>query len=95
MKQTLKDNLQLIIALAAVFSLAFGAVAYFAKASDLEQVAMRLEQKIKADKIYYLKQQLWNLYKAHKTKNCLQMPEPDMSMCIDIKHQLEQLGINT
>lgn len=95
MKQKLKDNLQLIIALAAVFSLAFGATAYFAKASDVDQIAVRLEQKIKADKIYYLKQQLWNLYKTHRTKDCMQMPSPDDGICNDIKHQLQTLGVKT
>ena len=69
----------------------FGGVTYFAKASELRLVEQRLDQKIKADKVYYLKQQLWQLFKAHKTDKCLQMPEPDCDVCSSIKNQLEQL----
>jgi len=67
MKQTLKDNLQLILAIGAVIGMVLGGITYFAKASDLKQVAMRLEQKITQDKVYYLKRQLWALYDKHKT----------------------------
>jgi len=91
MKKTLKDNLQLIIALAAVIGIVLGGISYFAKASDLEQVAMRLEQKITADKIYYLKRQLWALYDKHKTSDCNMMPAPDCGICRDLKHELFQL----
>lgn len=91
MRQKLRENLQLIIALAAVFSLAFGAVAYFAKASDLDQVAMRLEQKIKADQIYYLQQRLWQLYDRYKTEDCNKMPQPACGECRSIKAKLEAL----
>lgn len=91
MKQKLKDNLQLIIALAAVFSLGFGALAYFAKASDLKSVEYRLDQKIKADKAYYLKRQLWALFDKHKTDDCNRMPHPDCGICRDLKHELARL----
>jgi hypothetical protein len=91
MKQKLKDNLQLIIALGAVVGLVTGSITYFAKASDLRQVEYRLDQKIKDDKAYYLKRQLWALYGKHKTENCNQMPQPDAQICRDLKHELEQL----
>ena len=91
MKQTLKDNLQLILAIGAVIGMVLGGITYFAKASDLKQVAMRLEQKITQDKVYYLKRQLWALYDKHKTTDCNQMPAPDCGICRDIKHQLFQL----
>lgn len=91
MKQTLKDNLQLIIAIGAVIGMILGGITYFAKASDLEQVAFRLDQKIQADQIYYLKRQLWALYDKHKTDNCNAMPHPDCGICRDLKAELEKL----
>ena len=87
----LKENLQTLIVLATAVTMSLGAVAYFAKASDLEQVAMRLDSKIKADKVYYLKRQLWALYSKHKTQDCNRMPMPDCSICRDLRHELSLL----
>jgi len=88
MKQKLKENFQLIITFAAVIGIVVSGLAYFAKASDLQQVEYRLDQKIKADKAYYLKRQLWALYDKHKTQDCNRMPQPDCSICRDLKHEL-------
>jgi hypothetical protein len=89
-----KDNADIIVAVLVILGMLFGGITYFAKASDLKQVEYRLDEKIKADKIYYLKQQLWMLYKKHKTKDCLQMPEPDCDVCKSIKTDLENLSPN-
>ena len=59
------SNLQkvigIIIGLAAVISLAFGADAYFAKSTQLVMVEKRLDQKIVQDQINYLQEQLWKI----------------------------------
>ena len=94
MKQKLKDNAETIVAILIIIAMTVGGIAYFAKASDLQLVEQRLEQKIQADQIYYLKQQLWQLYKKHQTKDCLKMPEPDCDICKGMKTQLEQLSKN-
>ena len=94
MKQRLKDNAETIVALLVIIAMTVGGVAFFAKASDLEKVEYRLDEKIQADQIYYLKQQLWQLYKKHKTKDCLKMPEPDCDICKGMKTKLEQLSKN-
>lgn len=94
MKQKLKDNADTIVAILVIIGMVFGGIAYFAKAADLQQVEYRLDQKIQADQIYYLKQQLWMLYKKHGTKDCLQMPEPDCDICKGMKTKLEQLSKN-
>ena len=91
MKQKIKDNLDTIIAILVIIGMVVGGITYFAKASDLEQVAMRLEQKIKADKMYYLKRQLWALFDKHKTSDCNRMPHPDCGICRDIQEQLRRL----
>lgn len=94
MKQKLKDNAETIVAILVIIAMTVGGIAFFAKASDLQLVEQRLDQKIKSDKIYQLKQQLWLLWKQHKTKNCLKMPEPDDAICQGIVNELEQLSKN-
>jgi len=87
----LKENLQLILAIGAVIGMVLGGITYFAKADDLQLVEQRLDQKIKADKAYYLKRQLWALFDKHKTDDCNRMPQPDNNICRDLKHELYQL----
>ena len=94
MKQKLKDNAETIVAVLVIVAMVFGGITFFARASDLQLVEQRLDQKIKADKVYYLKQQLWMLYKKQKTKECLKMPEPDCDICSSMKTELEQLSKN-
>ena len=88
----LKDNLQLILAIGAVIGMVLGGITYFAKAGDLQLVEQRLDQKIKADKAYYLKRQLWALFDKHKTDDCNRMPQPDCNICRDLKHELTRLS---
>lgn len=57
----LKENLQVIIAFAAVVGLVLGAINYFATAADLEITQVRLEQKIVADQQFSVQQQIWAL----------------------------------
>ena len=94
-KQMLKENAQLILAAVAVISLVLGGISYFAKAEDLKQVEYRLDTKIRADKIYYLKRKLWMLFDKHKTDDCNSMPQPDCNICRDLKHELSVLASKT
>jgi len=66
----LKDHLQTIIAGAAVIGIVAGGITYFAKASDLELVELRLEQKIASDAILQINQQIWQLEDRHGGKPC-------------------------
>lgn len=76
---TLKDNLSTIIALAAVASLGWGSIQYFATAEDLRLVEMRLDQKIVADQSIDLKRRQWQLEDRNKDKgkDCVNWSESD------------------
>lgn len=56
-----KDTIQTFIAICVLFGIVFGAISYFATAEDLEQVAMRLDQKIVNDQIMAIQQRIWQL----------------------------------
>lgn len=68
-----------------------GTLTYFAKASDLHLVEKRLDQKIRADEIYYLQRRLWQLYGYYKTEDCNQMPQPSCDECRGIKARIRDL----
>lgn len=56
-----KETIQTIIGVCVLLGIMFGAVTYFATASDLKQVAMRLENKIVSDQIIALSMRMWLL----------------------------------
>lgn len=75
-----------------LFASTAGALTYFAKATDLDQVAMRLDKKIKSDEIWFIKKQLFQLYNRYDTKDCMKMDCPDCDICRELKHKLEELS---
>ena len=91
MNKRIKDNLETIKLIAAVVVIVLGGMAYFAKASDLKQVEFRLDQKIKADQIYYKQQRLWQLFDYYKTQDCEAMPEPAKTECRTLKCDIARM----
>jgi hypothetical protein len=91
MGERIKTILYIIGAFIAITGSVWGTTTYFAKASELEQLSMRLEQKIQADQIFYLQQRLWELYKYYGTEDCKSMPEPSKGECRVLKAKLKQL----
>ena len=51
----------IIVGMAAVVSICFGADAYFAKSARVAMVEKRLDQKIVQDQINYIQEQLWKI----------------------------------
>lgn len=67
-----KETVQTIVSICVLVGIVFGAVSYFATAQELEQVAMRLENKIVADQILALSQRIWQLEERYKPEtNCM------------------------
>ena len=59
MKQ--KEIIELIVAVLVIIGMVVGALNYLAKASELQLVEMRLDQKIVSDQIMQLQQRIWQL----------------------------------
>lgn len=90
----LKEYLGIIIALGAVSGIVAGGLAYFAKASDLELVQMRLDQKIVADQTYDTQRAIWAIEERNvkHTSDCSQWPDArDREQYKKLKAQLEEL----
>ena len=66
----LKDYLGIIVAFAAVVGIVLGALNYFAKASELQMVEMRLDQKIVADQVSQVQARIWTLEDRNQGKPC-------------------------
>ena len=56
-----KKTIQTIVSVCVLVSMAIGAVTYFATAEDVDQIAMRLDNKITSDQIIAISQQMWQL----------------------------------
>ena len=54
-------TVQTILAICIIVGMAIGAVSYFATASEVKLVEMRLDQKILADQINQIRQMMWQL----------------------------------
>ena len=91
MGDTAKTVIYIIIGIATIISLAFGAHAYFAKQKEFEQLAMRLDQKIAYDKYFELQKRLWILADKYGTEDCIQMPQPDRDRCRGIKKEMAEI----
>lgn len=90
----LKDSLGVIIALAAVISICLGSMNYFAKASELQMVQMRLDQKIVSDQAHDVQRQLWALEERNREhgSDCAKWPdERDRQQYREGRRQLEEL----
>jgi hypothetical protein len=62
----------LTIGFCTLIGMVFGFNEYFAKAEDLKQVAMRLDQKIRQDRCDWMQQRIWQLEDRYQV-----MPPPD------------------
>jgi len=67
----IKEMIQGIIAVGVLIGMIMGGISYFATASDLRLVELRLEQKIVNDQIMQLKQRMWQLEDRNKSKDCI------------------------
>ena len=56
-----KETIEIVIAFCVIVGMIVGALNYLAKASDLQLVEMRLDQKIVSDQILQLQQRIWQL----------------------------------
>lgn len=91
-----KDYLGLIVAGVAVASIVIGGLQYFAKASDLKMVQLRLDQKIVSDKMFDLKKRTWALEDRNSQygSDCSRWPdERDRKDYRELKDQLEMLKL--
>lgn len=65
-----KDWIQLVSFFLIIFSALFSANAYLAKASDLQLVQLRLDQKIISDTINQTQDRQWKLLDRNNVKSC-------------------------
>jgi len=56
-----------------------GAVDYFAKDEDLEQVSLRLDDKIRDDNVMYLERRIWQLEDRYKGIPKERWPQDDLN----------------
>lgn len=56
-----KDIIEIVVTVCIMVGMVVGALNYLAKASDLQLVEMRLDQKIVSDQIMQLQQRIWQL----------------------------------
>ena len=73
-----------------------GATSYFAKASDLNLVASRLEQKITSDNMMQIQERIWKLEDRYRDKETMRvcenkMPTETFEQYRRMKKQLEAL----
>ena len=88
----MKNWLGIITIILALFGTTAGALEYFAKAEDLRLVAGRLEQKIRADKLYQTMQRLHMLEDRNKSRDCATWEhEGDRAECRLLQLQIEIL----
>ena len=64
--------IEMTIAIFVMVGMIIGALNYLAKASDLQMVAMRLDQKIVTDQIMQVQQRIWQLNDRNKGYPCTQ-----------------------
>jgi hypothetical protein len=90
----LKEYCTTIIAIVGVLGLLGGGLAYFAKASDLEMVQLRLDQKIVTDQVLDVQRQLWAIEERNirHGSDCTKWPdERDRKQYKELKAQYEML----
>jgi hypothetical protein len=75
--EKLSNNLTLIVTLIALVSSVTGALAFFAKATDLKQIEQRLDYKIKADRFDFVDQRLWKM-QERGVKNLTPLEKEEM-----------------
>ena len=84
--------LQVIGGLIIVITATFGAVNYFATASEVQMVATRLDQKIMSDRINQIRQMMWMLEDRNGGSDCSQwINQNDRNQYRSLQMQLEEL----
>jgi hypothetical protein len=87
-----KDIIQAITFFVFVFGALFSANSYLAKASDLQLVQLRLDQKIVSDAINQTQDRHWKLIDRHNVKSCDEIKdERDKEECRKQDQQLKNL----
>lgn len=80
-----------VLAVGALVTMLIGAIEYFAKAEDLDQVAHRLDGKIRSDAILDVNRRVWQLQDRNSTRECREMRPGDKEECNLLKLKLELL----
>lgn len=101
MMAKLKEYLSTVVILASAIAVATGALAYFAKASELQELRdevvltqVRLDQKIVGDQAFITQQQLWALEEKNTKygSDCTKWPDDrDRKQYKELKAQHEDL----
>ena len=89
-----KATIEVLVGMAILVGMVFGAVTYFATAADVQLVAMRLDQKILADQINQIRAMLWQLEDRNGGSDCTKwFNQADKTQYRRLKMELEKLLI--
>lgn len=88
-----KECLQIAVALIVITGAIVGFNAYYAKASDVELLSMRLEQKIVSDASMQTEARIWKLLDRNdEAKDCASIKnEKDREECRSLEQKLREL----
>lgn len=87
-----KDLIQVAATLIVLVSAAIGVNAHFAKAADLELIAMRLEQKIVSDAAMQVEARRWQLLDRNSARDCQDIKtERDRDECRALEQKIREL----
>jgi len=87
-----KETIQIAVALTVFIGAIIGVNAHFAKASDLELVAMRLEQKIVSDASMQIEARKWQLLDRNTARDCSDIKnERDKDECRALEQKVREL----
>jgi len=86
-----KECLQIAVALIVIVGAIVGFNTHFAKASDLELVAMRLEQKIVSDASMQTEVRKWQLLDRNNARDCSDIKnEKDKEECRTLEQKIKE-----
>ena len=87
-----KECIQMGVALIVIIGAIVGVNAHFAKASDLELVAMRLEQKIVTDASMQIEARRWQLLDRNTARDCSDIKnEREKDECRSLEQKIREL----
>lgn len=90
LKFRIKENIQIIIAIGVFIGMIMSSISYFAKASDLQLVSLRLEQKIVSDQVMDINRQMWQLEDRNIGKAFDVWPQRDKNEYRLLRERLER-----
>lgn len=86
-----KDFIEYTVALVALIGAIIGANSYLAKASDVELVSMRLEQKIVSDATMQVETRKWQLLDRYSARDCNEIKnEKDREECRTLEQKVKE-----